>query len=146
MHRESVVRGRTEEAPMLKGWILGFLRQFGYTALRIAYLEAERADHRRALDAKAGLQGERSRLSAELAAAHAQLATLTRERDDARTREGALACSLSEVRSRAADADAARERLRVDLTRSEEHTSELQSLMRISYAVFCLKKKTQHKL
>src|SRR3546814_7628644 len=29
--------------------------------------------------------------------------------------------------------------------RSEEHTSELQSLMRISYAVFCLKKKTQQK-
>src|SRR3546814_2723477 len=28
-----------------------------------------------------------------------------------------------------------------DLNRSEEHTSELQSLMRISYAVFCLKKK-----
>src|SRR3546814_7182118 len=31
------------------------------------------------------------------------------------------------------------------LTRSEEHTSELQSLMRISYAVFCLKKKTARK-
>src|SRR3546814_3287303 len=30
--------------------------------------------------------------------------------------------------------------------RSEEHTYELQSLMRISYAVFCLKKKKQHKL
>src|SRR3546814_19940849 len=29
--------------------------------------------------------------------------------------------------------------------RSEEHTSELQSLMRISYAVFCLKKKTTQK-
>src|SRR3546814_9428991 len=29
----------------------------------------------------------------------------------------------------------------LDATRSEEHTSELQSLMRISYAVFCLKKK-----
>src|SRR3546814_9232915 len=29
-------------------------------------------------------------------------------------------------------------------TRSEEHTSELQSLMRISYAVFCLKKKKKH--
>src|SRR3546814_7661083 len=29
--------------------------------------------------------------------------------------------------------------------RSEEHTSELQSLMRISYAVFCLKKKKQYK-
>src|SRR3546814_10716193 len=29
--------------------------------------------------------------------------------------------------------------------RSEEHTSELQSLMRISYAVFCFKKTTKHK-
>src|SRR3546814_8297264 len=38
------------------------------------------------------------------------------------------------------DAGAAAERLR-----SEEHTSELQSLMRISYAVFCLKKKTTQK-
>src|SRR3546814_5744933 len=34
--------------------------------------------------------------------------------------------------------------MRADV-RSEEHTSELQSLMRISYAVFCLKKKTQKK-
>src|SRR3546814_3152642 len=32
---------------------------------------------------------------------------------------------------------------RAEEPRSEEHTSELQSLMRISYAVFCLKKKTQ---
>src|SRR3546814_2349164 len=31
----------------------------------------------------------------------------------------------------------------VDLARTEEHTSELQSLMRSSYAVFCLKKKKQ---
>src|SRR3546814_3888269 len=30
--------------------------------------------------------------------------------------------------------------------RSEEHTSELQSLMRISYAVFCLKKKNTHNI
>src|SRR3546814_6451926 len=37
----------------------------------------------------------------------------------------------------AAQADAQAKRIR----RSEEHTSELQSLMRISYAVFCLKKK-----
>src|SRR3546814_2620132 len=34
---------------------------------------------------------------------------------------------------------------RVEVVRSEEHTSELQSLMRISYAVFCLKtKKNEH--
>src|SRR3546814_6654973 len=32
--------------------------------------------------------------------------------------------------------------VRGDVLRSEEHTSELQSLMRISYAVFCLKKTT----
>src|SRR3546814_5878013 len=32
----------------------------------------------------------------------------------------------------------------LDVFRSEEHTSELQSLMRISYAVFCLKKKKIH--
>src|SRR3546814_4456766 len=40
--------------------------------------------------------------------------------------------------------DAMNEALRDWVTnRSEEHTSELQSLMRISYAVFCLKKKNQ---
>src|SRR3546814_3480891 len=33
---------------------------------------------------------------------------------------------------------------RADIFRSEEHTSELQSLMRISYAVFCLKKKKKY--
>src|SRR3546814_6108317 len=33
-----------------------------------------------------------------------------------------------------------------DVVRSEEHTSELQSLMRISYAVFCLKKKNTNKI
>src|SRR3546814_13595615 len=33
---------------------------------------------------------------------------------------------------------------RMAAMRSEEHTSELQSLMRISYAVFCLKKKTKN--
>src|SRR3546814_1548555 len=33
----------------------------------------------------------------------------------------------------------------VDVARSEEHTTELQSLMRISYAVLCLKKKTRQR-
>src|SRR3546814_2169167 len=35
--------------------------------------------------------------------------------------------------------------LEIKIKRSEEHTSELQSLMRISYAVFCLKKKKKKK-
>src|SRR3546814_2094368 len=38
-----------------------------------------------------------------------------------------------------------RARAATDRSRSEEHTSELQSLMRISYAVFCLKKKQNQK-
>src|SRR3546814_8704235 len=39
-----------------------------------------------------------------------------------------------------------RQGIEIEIFRSEEHTSELQSLMRISYAVFCLKKKnlTRH--
>src|SRR3546814_6379402 len=41
------------------------------------------------------------------------------------------------------DIDGQREEIAAD--RSEEHTSELQSLMRISYAVFCLKKKKHKK-
>src|SRR3546814_9411058 len=37
-----------------------------------------------------------------------------------------------------------RQGIRCNCIRSEQHTSELQSLMRISYAVFCLKKKKIH--
>src|SRR3546814_9069109 len=42
---------------------------------------------------------------------------------------------------RGSASESPRRRLQWLKTRSEEHTSELQSLMRISYAVFCLKKK-----
>src|SRR3546814_10845614 len=64
-------------------------------------------------------------------------------------RSGDPACvGLQMVRRRAGDAHGAgghRDARRSDAAaaRSEEHTSELQSLMRISYAVFCLKKKTE---
>src|SRR3546814_1925554 len=44
----------------------------------------------------------------------------------------------AQQRDRAVDAGLARGGERVEKERSEEHTSELQSLMRISYAVFCL--------
>src|SRR3546814_8273417 len=43
------------------------------------------------------------------------------------------------------DSMSQRERERKQKIRSEEHTSELPSLMRISYAVFCLKTKTENK-
>src|SRR3546814_1406215 len=49
---------------------------------------------------------------------------------------------LAEITTDGSLGDATRRRL---ARRSEEHTSELQSLMRNSYAVFCLKKKKQKK-
>src|SRR3546814_1734793 len=61
-----------------------------------------------------------------------------RELADIRTRVGIILVPLC---ARAHRENLA-ERHAVIGTRSEEHTSELQSLMRISYAVFCLKKKT----
>src|SRR3546814_6510862 len=57
-----------------------------------------------------------------------------RVRGDGGARRPSVACS-SVVRVRDEGCQAA--------DRSEEHTSELQSLMRISYAVFCLKKQTK---
>src|SRR3546814_10551893 len=51
-------------------------------------------------------------------------------------------CDISGVSTRAGQKVVFK--LRVSSNRSEEHTSELQSLMRISYAVFCLKKKNTH--
>src|SRR3546814_2453114 len=52
--------------------------------------------------------------------------------------EGRLSYCRSERKAQASSAGASS-------ARSEEHTSELQSLMRISYAVFCLKKKNNNK-
>src|SRR3546814_7195619 len=55
----------------------------------------------------------------------------------------AVHADLDRSRAIYAHVDALARRLGADAAdRSEEHTSELQSLMRISYAVFCLKKKT----
>src|SRR3546814_2531952 len=50
----------------------------------------------------------------------------------------AIACPIG------IDAENFAETVKGDVARSEEHTSELQSLMRISYAVFCLKKKNKN--
>src|SRR3546814_2165662 len=52
-----------------------------------------------------------------------------------------LSVSLVRVAQRTVSSSA---RAAIAARRSEEHTSELQSLMRISYAVFCLKKKKKH--
>src|SRR3546814_14500795 len=57
-----------------------------------------------------------------------------------RSRPRRIAAGAASRRGLSQDARRRRGRL-CDADRSEEHTSELQSLMRISYAVFCLKKK-----
>src|SRR3546814_3774217 len=54
---------------------------------------------------------------------------------------------IERFKARASHASQVQSRVKKLEKRSEEHTSELQSLMRISYAVFCLKKKkTKHRL
>src|SRR3546814_3989813 len=66
-------------------------------------------------------------------------ATDSRSRDDTIRRVGICRCRFCTFSDDVAnDVDIA--------ARSEEHTSELQSLMRISYAVFCLKKKQKTKI
>src|SRR3546814_12933302 len=73
------------------------------------------------------------------AQAHAPelLADVSRQRADAVVAAGAAALLHADLAGREVDLVVEHD------DRSEEHTSELQSLMRISYAVFCLKKKTQ---
>src|SRR3546814_2903743 len=69
------------------------------------------------------------------------LATIERSVQTQQTRS--LAAQVEVARADARLAEAELDRAQALVGRSEEHTSELQSLMRISYAVFCLKKKKQ---
>src|SRR3546814_9457259 len=64
-------------------------------------------------------------------------------RDDRRLGHAEAAHGLVEQQRQGGEVLAAEQRDDAEV-RSEEHTSELQSLMRNSYAVFCLKKKTKH--
>src|SRR3546814_5472153 len=65
-----------------------------------------------------------------------------RPRQKCPAKQGMLdGAALSSGRKRSGQISARVDGLKGDEGRSEEHTSELQSLMRISYAVFCLKKK-----
>src|SRR3546814_9326937 len=74
--------------------------------------------------------------SADAAVVHRGAARAYRLSDGARGADPAA--------GRGGGADRADLAARIARRRSEEHTSELQSLMRISYAVFCLKKKKPH--
>src|SRR3546814_3809710 len=92
--------------------------------------------------------GNLARIEQQIAHQREMAQRLQRARDEA---QAALAeigehihgdeARLQVLQETIADAQPRLEHLREE-DRSEEHTSELQSLMRISYAVFCLKKKT----
>src|SRR3546814_8344030 len=64
---------------------------------------------------------------------------------NSRTMPQAATALANNLTSAGALASRTGERGPISVRRSEEHTSELQSLMRISYAVFCLKKKKKDK-
>src|SRR3546814_5145069 len=76
-------------------------------------------------------------------AAAAERAAGKRNRRSKKPARGAS--TLVMTRARATGRMMLQANLTISPRRSEEHTSELQSLMRISYAVFCLKKKIQQK-
>src|SRR3546814_9642537 len=82
-----------------------------------------------------------------LAALRSEQASLIQRRTDLEAQATRLEEDKAREGSLAHDAAEAIKRLTAEAEqiamRSEEHTSELQSLMRISYAVFCLKKKTK---
>src|SRR3546814_5757692 len=71
----------------------------------------------------------------------------TDRRPSAPSRSNSTAAESEISRAECWNRSAARRNVALhDIARSDEHTSELQSLMRISYAVFCLKKKIQHRV
>src|SRR3546814_2253822 len=81
----------------------------------------------------------RRRLGRMLAAVAGSQRQPEQDRVEQRTQGGGHSCLLEKTRIASASGTTTQ-----PASRSEEHTSELQSLMRISYAVFCLKKKNQH--
>src|SRR3546814_5765691 len=81
-------------------------------------------------------------IGAEIAAKRQSAEPLT-HKESSRRRAQAMVDGLNRhvMARHEADLAALPPEVRASRTRSEEHTSELQSLMRISYAVFCLQKK-----
>src|SRR3546814_3460363 len=77
----------------------------------------------------------RAKVASELAAVEQAFGAVT-DRPRVLFRIERVACVVQVIAHRKRNGDST--------WRSEEHTSELQSLMRISYAVFCLKKKKDH--
>src|SRR3546814_5585838 len=107
-----------------------------------------RLDHRRRLLPGVGRVEIHQRLAVDLAPQQGEVLAHARPVD---SRVGVAVCRCSARKahrgsSSAASAASIRASSAVRRARSEEHTSELQSLMRNSYAVFCLKKKNNNNI
>src|SRR3546814_4056149 len=88
------------------------------------------------------LLGRRSEKSRKTAQLHSRLHISSRDRDRTKREANPVMCCRTAVFCRL---DPPLWRSHGEVARSEEHTSELQSLMRLSYAVFCLQKNNQNK-
>src|SRR3546814_9443313 len=91
-------------------------------------------------DALAEVRGEKRQLEMTVGELRSDIAHSREELATAATIQSDLSGEVSVLAGQLQDAGVRRDGLQREV-RSEEHTSELQSLMRISYAVFCLKKK-----
>src|SRR3546814_2520409 len=116
----------------------------GCGAVRLGNVRAAQPARRRHLDRAADIRGQHP------AAARADLATIaaalpSRHRADLCHRRGHMQQPGKSRRCASYRSGEAETTAPYLFARSEEHTSELQSLMRISYAVFCLKKKIKTK-
>src|SRR3546814_1406646 len=87
----------------------------------------------------------RWRLARDVGSAAANIRTIVDEGDPASTINAVAEREHCDLIVTGFGHDETLGRIFLGSTRSEEHTSELQSLMRISYAVFCLKKKNNTK-
>src|SRR3546814_8130103 len=105
--------------------------------------KAALAEKQKAADMAGHLEGEIALLDNALSASDLDIAKLEARLREARARQSAIVARLQSAHHRARMREMTTG-VRIDEAfRSEEHTSELQSLMRISYAVFCLKKTTR---
>src|SRR3546814_4172495 len=107
--------------------------RFGDDAVEVEQSAQVEIDEARDVDREAVAAHDRALQFLARQQVHRAEPDLFAERHHAEDRRGAAAAERCDRKAR-----------RGRPARSEEHTSELQSLMRTSYAVFCLKKKTPH--
>src|SRR3546814_9698397 len=141
-HRRRALGGRGIDAGrQQRGALPGLARKSAQHAADSRYFASDRPDTRDRR--KPEHRCHRQRYPADCSAYSGPVSSAERggTRSTRAAEDAALVARIAQWRTGSGQALRAKPGVPV-LSRSEEHTSELQSLMRISYAVFCLKKKT----